>query len=343
MSAAEDCLDAKPLPPATSADAHAWRRFAVTFLSTLFGGLGAIYAFLLVIDPYDTGRFPTFMKPGVADEGARTGSASRGHDPQFDAAIFGNSRGHLLDPVRLSQGTGANFVQLTTPGSGPNEQMVLMRYFLARHARVKAMIINVDERWCAHDPALPVRFPFPFWLYRSDAEYLAHLLSTRAIAAARNRIELAWGLRRPFDPRGYLDYETGRVWNFHPSPFVDPMPEVPAREPDTFFPAIDAFDPVIATVAAETAIVMVVPPVYRSLLPKPGSQLAADLQACKAELAGRVGSRPRSTFLDFMVDGPIARDPENFMDQEHYRLRVARTIEARITEILAPAAQSARQ
>jgi len=320
-----------------------WRRVAAAFLVTLFGGLGAIYAFLVVIDPYDSGRFATFMKPGVSDEGARTGSASRGRDPQFDAAIFGNSRGHLLDPVRLSQSTGANFVQLTTPGSGPAEHMTLMRYFLAHHARVAAMVINVDERWCGHDPALPVLFAFPFWLYRGDLEYLAHLLSTRAIAAARNRIELAWGLRRPFDPRGYLDYETGRTWNFHPGPFAEPDGAVAAREADTYFPAIDAFDEILAAVPAQTSLVMVVPPVYRAALPAPGTQLAADLAACKATLAQRMAARPRGSFIDFMIDGPISRDPENFMDMEHFRMNVARMIEARIAAAMDAAVKSARQ
>ena len=44
---------------------HVWRRFATAFLAVLFGGLGSIYAFLVVVDPYDTGRFPSPLKPGV--------------------------------------------------------------------------------------------------------------------------------------------------------------------------------------------------------------------------------------------------------------------------------------
>jgi len=32
--------------------------------------------------------------------------------------VFGNSRGQLLDPEKMSETTGLSFVQLTTPGSG---------------------------------------------------------------------------------------------------------------------------------------------------------------------------------------------------------------------------------
>jgi hypothetical protein len=323
-------------------DHPAWRRFAAIFLAVLFGGLGSIYVFLLVVDPYDTGRFPTFMSPGVSDEDPRSGSASRGRDPQFDAAIFGNSRGHLIDPARLSQPSGANFVQLTTAGSGPAEHMAMMRYFMARHARIQAMVLNVDERWCGHDPPLPAPLAFPFWLYRGDLEYLAHLLSTRALTAARNRIELAWGLRRPYDARGYLDYEAGRAWGFHPGPFVAPSAAVPPMQADPHFPAVEALDAVLAAVPEQTAFVIVVPPVYQATLPVPGTQVAADLPVCKAALAQRMAARPRGSFLDFMVDGPISRDPENFMDMEHYRLRVARVVEAQIVEALSPTVKSAR-
>ncbi len=311
-----------------------WRRFAAAFLAVLFGGLGSIYLFLLLIDPYDTGRYPTLLKPGVFDGGSRTANASRGRDPQFNAAIFGNSRGQLLDPEKLSRATGTSFVQLTTPGSGPKEHLTLMRYFLRHHSDVEALVLSADERWCGHDPSLPVIFPFPFWLYRGDLEYLAHLLSTRAITTAQSRIELATGLVPRTDPRGYVDYETGRVWNFHPGAAAAIDEPVAAMPADTYFPAIDEFDVLLADLPVQTRVVIVMPPVYRSMLPRPGTQIAADLPACKAALARRLADRGGSGFLDFLVDGPISRDPENFMDWVHYRMNIARMIEGRIAAVL---------
>jgi hypothetical protein len=328
-------------PAAASVSAEAstlpspvWRRFAIIFLGVFFGGLGSIYGFLLLIDPYDTARFPTPLKPGVFDGGQRTANASRGRDPQFNAAVFGNSRGQLLDPQKLSAATGLSFVQLTTPGSGPKEHITLMRYFLRHHPGVEAIVLSVDERWCGHDPSLPVIFPFPFWLYRGDIEYLAHLLSTRAITSARNRIKLARGLVTPTDPRGYIDYESGRARNFHPAAAADTGAPVPAKPVDTSFPALAGLDDVLAGLPSQTGFVIVMPPVYRAMLPRPGTQIAADLPACKAALADRLVGRPRSGFLDYLVDGPIGRDPDNFMDREHYRMNIARLIEARIVAVL---------
>jgi hypothetical protein len=319
-----------------------WRRFAITFIALFFGGLSLIYAALVLIDPYDTGRFPSFMRPGVVDTNQRTASAGRGRDPRFDAAVIGNSRGQLLDPQLLSQATGLNFVQLTTPGSGPTENMTMMRYFMRHHSRIAALVLSADERWCGHDPSLPVIFPFPFWLYRGDLEYLEHLLNTRAITAARNRVELAIGLVPPTDPRGYSDYETGRVWNFHPAvasaATESESAEPGAFSPNTYFPALAELDAVLAILPPETGFVIVMPPVYQTMLAHRGTQLAADLAACKAELARRVADRERSGFLDFLVDGPISRASENFMDPQHYRMNIARKIEARIAAVLAQGA-----
>jgi hypothetical protein len=331
-----DWLAAPAVPAAVPSD-RVWHRFAITFLVAFFGGLGSIYAALVLIDPYDTGRFPIFMRPGIVDTNQRTAGASRGRDPRFNAAVIGNSRGQLLDPQLLSQTTGLDFVQLTTPGSGPNENMTMMRYFMRRHSRVAALVLSADERWCGHDPSLPVTFPFPFWLYRGDLEYLEHLLSTRAIRAAGNRIELAMGAVPPTDPRGYSDYETGRVWNFHPA-IADGATEAETADagttPNTDFPALAELDAILASLPPETGLVIVMPPVYRAMLVQPGTQLAADLRACKAELARRVAGRERSGFLDFLVDGPISRDPANFMDPQHYRMNIARMIEARIAAAL---------
>ena len=68
-----------------------WSRYCrllliVTALASL-----ALYAAVLEIDPYDTGRFALFHRAGVPLYGQRMADASRGRDPQFDSAVIGNS------------------------------------------------------------------------------------------------------------------------------------------------------------------------------------------------------------------------------------------------------------
>jgi hypothetical protein len=312
---------------------HAWRRFALLFLAFFGGALGLIYVGLIVIDPYDTGRFPTFMKPGVIDSGQRTSNASHGRDPRFDAAVTGNSRGQMLDPAKLSEQTGLSFVQLTTPAAGPREQMAMLRYFLSHHKKVDALVLNVDERWCTHDPSLPIILPFPFWLYRGDLEYLANLLSTRAITFAARRIKMELGLVEPDDARGYQDYETGHVRNFRPRKVPRPKkPAVPAL--GLPFPAFDVLDPVLAELSPATKVVFLMSPVHQEWLDDLDPQMAAELPGCKAEFARRAAARPHTAFLDYLVEGPISHDPESFMDTQHFRLNVARILEAHIAQVL---------
>jgi len=337
-----------PLEPGPEQPApQAWRRFAIVFLGVFFGGLGSIHVALVAIDPYDTGRFPTFLKPGISHDSKRMGNASRGRDPQFDVPILGNLRNEQLDPERLSVATGMSFVQLTTPGSGPREHMTTMRYFMRHHPQLAAIVLNVDERWCVHDPRLPEGYPFPFWLYRGDIEYLGNLLRTRAIMYAHKRIELAFGLAPRSDPRGYYDYEIGPPRVFAPPdpPATAVMPGA-GLAPNTYFPAIEECERVLADLRLDTPVVIVVPPVHIGFLLRLPPQVAADLPACKDALARRVGGRPRSALLDFMVDGPISRNPANFIDPDHYRRNVARIVEARIAEVLnarAPANEAGPQ
>ena len=89
-----------PMPPRLSLGGRCelLPRCAIAFLIVFFGGIGLIFAFLLVVDPYDTGRFPTPLPTGVVDIERRTATVSRGRDPRFNAAIFGNSRTFKLDP-----------------------------------------------------------------------------------------------------------------------------------------------------------------------------------------------------------------------------------------------------
>ncbi len=315
----------------------AWRRFVTTFVSVFGGGLALLYILIIAIDPYDSGRFPTFMPAGVSDENQQTANASDGRNPRFNAAVFGNSHGMLLSPARLANLTSLPFVQMTSPGSGPREQMLLMRWFMRHHQRIGAFVLAADQTWCTHDPAIPMLYQFPPWLYGdSNLDYLAHLLNTRAVTTAYRRLLLALGFVQPTDPDGYRDYEVGRTWNFRPE--IAPggtLAPILADGADRAFPALDALDKVLADVPADTPVIVLMPPQFYTLLPPAGSQKATELAACKAEIASRVRARTRGAFLDYLTDTPIARNPENFMDAEHYRANVARAIEKDIAAVLA--------
>ncbi len=326
----------KPVQAATAG--KSWSRFVALFLAVFFGGSALLLLLILGVDPYDSGRLPSFGLVGIVDDNPRTASVSRGRDARFDAAIIGNSHGQLLSPARLDPVTGLHFVQLTVPGTGPREQFAVMSWFARHHARIGAIVLVADSGWCTQDATLPMSNPFPFWLYADGlGEYLANVFSTRALDLGYRRIVMALGLRRPSDPAGYWDYEAGKAWAFNPAIPVEAAPPAPTPDRRFEFPAIAQLSKRLENVPPAVPLIVVLPPVFFTELPRNGSADAARLSQCKEALARLVAGRPGSAFLDFLRDTPVARDPKNFMDAAHYRAGVAMLIEAEIAKVLAAA------
>jgi hypothetical protein len=324
---------AEPRPERT--DDIAWRGFVVRFLVAFVAVLALTLAFIILIDPYDSGRFPSLGIAGVSDTNQRTANVSLGRSEKFNAAIVSDSHGQLLDPDRLTRATGLSFVQLSTPGAFAPEQLAVIHWFIRHHPRIGALVVAADERWCSEDPQ-PWRW-FPFWLYGdSDLQYLANSLNARSAGAAFRRIEHAIGLLQRSDPRGYDDYESRR-----PADYRFDFPPVPPPAPVTApvdlgaraFPAIDRLAAELAAAPAGTPLVVVFPPVYIAVLPSDAKSLAV-LKECKTRLARLAAATPRGGFLDYLIDSPLARDQASFQDIDHYRAPVARRIEQEIADIL---------
>src|SRR5262245_14887994 len=105
----------------STSESAAWSSCLAACLGTLGGGVALLLAFLVVVDPYDSGKFGFLGIEGVDDRNSVTASASRARDARFDSAIIGNSTALLLDPNALSQATGFRFVQLSVVGGSPRE------------------------------------------------------------------------------------------------------------------------------------------------------------------------------------------------------------------------------
>ena len=316
-----------------AAETAEWGRWLATFLGTLALGAAAVFAFVLIVDPYDSGRVGLTGIQGVRDASPRTANASRARDPQFDSAVIGNSTGQLVKPDELSRLTGNRFVQLTVPGTGPREQLAIADFFVRQHPRVGALVITADESWCGRDPALPMQHPFPFWLYgESNLDFLGRLFSTRALRLAWQRLLVGAGLRQRSAADGYWDYEKEGPGEFAPAivPRDDGGP-APATVSENF-PGVALLGAAIRKLPADVPVVLFVPPAYHTMLPRAGSLAAAEEAACKSALKNLVAGRPRSNFIDFRVENALTRDAANFMDFGHYRAAIARKMEVAIAE-----------
>ena len=326
--------------------AKAWRKWLIACAAVFAAALLVSWFSLLLLDPYDSGRFPGLRVSGVVDRNPRTANAGRARNARFDAALFGNSTGQLLDPVRLSAATSLHFVQLTVPGTGPREQMTLLRYFISHHTHTAALVIVTDPSWCTPDPSPPLDHPFPFWLYGGNFDYLRHFASWHAIELGFRRVGLAVRLRQPVARvDGFLDYELGWTWSFHPPPRAQAEAKdatAAATSAEQPFPAISELEAMLSELPPTVAIVIVVPPVYSDDLPAPHSSSGIRMAQCKSALDKIVAQRPRSGLLDFRVDNAMTRDPENFMNAMHYRAILARQMEQSVSAIIVAGAPERR-
>jgi hypothetical protein len=314
-------------------ESRAWSGWLATFLGALIIGAALVYALVLVVDPYDSGRVGLLGINGVDDASPRTANASRARDQNFDSAIIGNSTGQLIKPSELSRLTGLQFVQLTTPGTGPREQLAILDYFVRKHAKIGALVIVTDSGWCTRDAALPQQHPFPYWLYEEgNLDFLGRLFSSRALSLTWRRIQVGLGLRQRTEADGYWDYELQGPREFQPVivPRDDGGP-APAHVSENF-PGVALLDAAIKKLPADVPVVLLAPPAYYTMLPKPGSLAAAEDQACASALRKLVAGRPHSNFIDFRLDNPLTRDRANFMDFGHYRAPIARRMEQGIAE-----------
>jgi hypothetical protein len=322
-----------------TAEPAEWGRWLAAFFGAVVVGAAVVFAVVLIVDPYDSGRVGMLGIAGVDDASPRTADASRARDPQFDSAVIGNSTGQLLKPGELSALTGKHFVQLTVPGTGPREQLAILDFFLRHHPRPGALVIVTDASWCQRDPALPLQHPFPFWLYGdSTLDYIGHLFSTRGLRLTVRRLAVAAGLRPRSAPDGYWDYEKEGPAVVVLGPRDDGGPAPPQVSPD--FPAAKLLGDAIKRLPPDLPIVLAMPPTYYTAIPRAGSLAGAEEAACRSALARLVAGRPHSNFINFRVDNDLTRDRANFIDFGHYRAVIARKMEQGIAESIKAGGQA---
>ncbi|WP_426614169.1 hypothetical protein [Bradyrhizobium sp. McL0616] len=306
-----------------------WGLSLLACLGTMIGAGLLVLALMVLVDPYDSGKLGLLDINGVDNRLTQVTAASRARDPDFNAAILGNSTAQMIDPATLSRATGLRFVQLYMTGSSPREQLAVLDFFLRHHKQVGALVIAADPGWCVHAQPKEEGAPFPYWLYdKSVVTYAVRLISWQAIEQAFQRLSIGLGWRQRMNPEGFVSYED--IWP--PGQFEeigwprDPAPATSAEMRATF-PEIAALDDIVRKLPAEIPIVIIVPPTLAATVPNPGTDTALERGACDAALKRVVTGRSRSNFINYRVDNELTRDRGNFADFIHYRPKLARAIE----------------
>jgi hypothetical protein len=317
------------------ADAAGWGRWLIAFAGTFGVFATAFVASMGLIDPYDSGRFGWLGIEGNVDKLHYTANASRARDGQFDAPIIGDSTGQLLKPADLTQLTGKNFVQLVAPGAEPPGQLAILDFFMRHHPHVGALVVVLDDIWCVHRAA-PPQDTFPFWLYGdSTLQYARHLLTWRALDRAVQRVAIGLGSRQRLPADGFSSYE--EVWPpGKKQPPLGPQPQSPpySGAVDANYPYRDMLATRVEQLGSDVPVVLLVPPVFYTIIPAPGSQVAVERQTCNAAYRSIVAGRPHSNLLDYRIDNALTRDPANFADLIHYREIIARKLEQGVADTI---------
>jgi len=318
----------------------AWRRWLAIYAATLAAGVAALWIFVVVSDPFSTGRLTPLRGIEIASSVRTLANAGRVRDPNFDSAMIGNSISTRFEPDRLNALSGLRLLQLSIPGLGPDEELTLARAFVRAHGgSVKSIVAMLETSWCNTDERTLLRYPsFPYWLYDSnDFDYLRNILSRDSMQAAFHRVAIRLGLApEPARRDGYVPNDQRGIWR--PDRVAGlASAKRPTRAPfeNKTFSALERLDQFSRMLDPATELVMVLLPFHVSALPEPGSEAAAWLDACKARIKAIAEARPRTLFIDRMLEDDITRDPNNFWDAKHVRDEFIRGIEDDIANGLA--------
>ena len=135
-----------------------------------------------------------------------------------------------------------------------------MRWVISNYPTYGAFVVVTDMPWCSTDPNLPLENPFPFWLYGNDLDYLANVLSSKALDRVVYRIQISLGMRPPSDPVGYSDYLVGEKPVFVPAPPA-PSEKLGAMPSLPHLPWIAQLRTFVSMLPQNVDVVVVMPPV----------------------------------------------------------------------------------
>lgn len=319
----------------------AWRRFCGRLLGAALALGAAVYAFVFLLDPFDTlALSPPFDRSPITTN-ARYAFPALARRAAFDSVILGTSTSRLLRPAELDPLFDAHFVNLAMNSATAYEQWRLGTLFARHHPDAKVVLLGLDIVWCEAGDSLAryTERSFPEWMY-DDNPWNDYLEQFNLYAVEQAGIELGVlaGMRpRPYGRDGYTDFlpddarynvARARVHLYPDGPGATAPLEPPAQmsdeqRRDLRFPALAELADLLQAMP-ETQKILFLVPYHWAHQPRPGSREAIVWGECKSRLAALAAAAARTRLVDFMIPSAVTRADDNYWDPLHYRVRVAR-------------------
>jgi len=335
-----------------------WRPALTACLATLFGIGGALYAAILIVDPYDTVWFSPPLERVPISTNQRFSFPPLARKARFDSAIVGTSTTRLLEPARLNPLFDARFVNLSMNSGTAYEQMRLFDVFVRHHPAARTVIFGIDATFCQVG-GVAEKFtprPFPAWMYDEDRwNDLIHLFNFPAVEETGKAVAtlLGWrdvkygadGYTNFLPPRSAYDLAKARRNIYgdetprRHAPISPPVAPSAAERSAWTFPALPYLARMLDRAPAGATKVLLFVPYHVHRQPVPGSLAAAQGAECKARVTAMAGRAAGETHvLDFMIDSRITRNDSNYWDPLHYSTEVA----ARLADLIAQGVRGRR-
>ncbi len=320
-----------------------WRRFCTWFMAIFVGGVGSLYLFVVLVDPYDVVPFSLPMERRIVSISQRYMYPQIIRSKRFDSVIVGTSTSRLIDPSILNAAFGTRFANLAMDSMTAWEQAEVVSFFGWKAGPPKVLIIGIDSVWCDRDADRSRVTPrgFPQWLYDDNpANDLLYLLNAGTLEIAGrmvgNKLNLypervrydGFGVFVP--PEEQYDLKRARAHIRSAGRREPPSTSAPvvlssAERAALRFPALDWLEATLADLPASTEKILVFMPVHVAAQPAPGSRGAAIEDECKQRI-GLIGRKHGAIVADWRFASPLTTKDSNYWDPLHYRLPIAHNI-----------------
>jgi len=311
-----------------------WKRFFRTIAGAAAIAAGALYLFVVLVDPFDILPLsPPLHRVPVASN-QRYSYPTIARSPKFDSAVFGTSSSRLLRPAVLNPAFGARFANLAMNDATVYEQTQLFGVFARSHPAPKALIVGLDYRWCVTGPEyqqLTFR-SFPQWMYRKNLWVgYGEMFNLYAVQSAGQLFGILIGIKKPDQGLdGYTSfvppddtYDHARA-QLHLTTSIPAVPVGTRSGPASAweYPAMAPLRAMLKTMPASASKVLFFVPYNRHMLTEPGTEGQAVWDECRRHVVELARDVPHTLVVDFMFHNPITDDDDNYWDGVHYRIGV---------------------